>query len=188
MARQPQARGEPSAPSPPPTRPPAQTLNALPPDEQDAYNANRLGELILGPGGPSGDPNANPSGGFSYLDNIAQLLSGRAVGGNSNFGAVLLDQLLGNPVPEGGTFNLRMTPQPDPQISSAPYALPSQNRMPYVPSHASDIPGELGPYDMGRVGKLDLQTNPDTVGGSAGGQMRHQLMIELMQRLHGGRT
>jgi len=157
------------------------TIEALPPEQQDQYRGDQLGALILGAGGPSGDPNANPRGGFSYLDNIAELLGGTFGKDNAD---VLLHQLLGTRVGADSTG----VPYNNPEYKGTPRDLPSPSlgMIPFVPNYASDIPGHMGAFDTQRRDYQDIPTSD--VGGSAGGQMKRQLQQLLEERVRKGRT
>jgi len=150
------------------------TIEALPPEQQDAYRGDQLGALILGAGGPSGDPNADPRGGFSYLDNIAQVLTG-ADRGNAE---VLMQQLLGTRIGENSPFK---TPY-GAQYGQAPQDLSTDVVPPYVPHHASDIPSEQGSFDKKFNPRYTIETDPSAIPRSGGGTMEHELR-KLLQGL-----
>jgi hypothetical protein len=88
----------------------------------------------------------DPKAGFSYLDNIANLLTNKSM---QPSGAVLLDQLLGRPMDRPLDYGEERRPQP---IPSNPHPGP-----PYM-RRQSDIPGQFNTNDKYNLGVPDADS------------------------------
>lgn len=113
-------------------------------DERDIARSILLQQKIM-----QGDQ-ADPKAGFSYLDNIANILAGNNVSGE-----VLLDQLTG-----AGDKSYSFSPYRDPDFTRRAYNIPLHGpiRVLPPPGVASDIPDQMKQQDRSRIDQLDLPT------------------------------